>query len=129
MSHCKPSLSTAETALDLQLPKPQQDLAPIAAVSREPALMLRVDWFMQPDFTAWADKARQRGLASWGYDGHFTEDGYPDVFVGICPSLDGEGTDSDMPEQYWEAIVAAVRGHLRPGTTKEHIVVRIAPAV
>lgn len=100
----------------------------ITESSLEPSVMLRVDWFAKDDFRTWADSARLRGLASWGYNGH-SKEGYSDIFIAVDPSLNGEGSDSDMPSQYWEAIKSAVRFHVRPLATKEHIVVRIAPAV
>ena len=93
----------------------------------EPSVMLRVDWFAKDDFRTWADAARLRGLASWGFNGH-TSEGYSDIFVAIDPSLNGEGTDNDMPSHYWNAIMAAVRFHVRPQATNEHVVVRLAPA-
>lgn len=106
----------------------QPNDALITESSLEPSVMIRVNWFKQPDFLAWANAARLRGLASWGHDGH-SIDGYPDIFIAVDPSLNGEGSDSDMPEHYWEAVMAAVRQHVRPQATKEHIVVRLAPAI
>lgn len=100
----------------------------VAESSLEPAVLVRVDWFDHPTFQNWANKARVSGLASWGHNSHSSE-GYCDIFVTVCPALNGEGSDSDMPTPYWEALMVAVKHHVRPNATEQNIVVRIAPAI
>lgn len=53
---------------------------------------------------------------------------YCDCFVGVDPGLNGEGTDSDMPEQYWDVIVKNVRDLYRGLNDGIHIVVWLTPA-
>lgn len=94
-------------------------------------VQMQVPWFdaeAHPEFVSWADKARkERGLASWCAPGvsHGGND-FPDIFVGVDPSMSGEGTDSDMPDEYWRAVVdvAAQARHLANG---RHIIVWIEP--
>ncbi|MGP9797096.1 hypothetical protein ACT3UJ_07025 [Halomonas sp. 86] len=104
-----------------------QAIVPLVAESSlEPAVHLSVDWFEHALFRSWADQARLKGTASWGVDGHDAE-GYPDIFVGVDPSLNGEGTDSDMPAPYWDALMQKVRYHVQKDATRNHILVRISP--
>lgn len=100
------------------------------------ALQLSVDWFdatRHPDFVAWADSRLGTGLATWcsSSDSHGDSE-YPDLFVGLEPSLNGEGTDSDMPAAYWDALVAHAKAVFgtRSSLTASlgHIVIRLSPA-
>jgi hypothetical protein len=105
----------------------------IANSEQTPAIALYVDWFdaqQHPDFVAWADKRRPQGLASWSDSDTSHGDGeYPDIFVGLDPSLNGEGTDSDMPEAYWNALVASVQDQFVSGVSTLHVIVWIRPTL
>lgn len=87
---------------------------------------LYVDWFdseKHPEFTEWHQARVGKGLATWAT--MFPGDQFPDVFVGVDPSFNGEGTDSDMPEPYWGQCVAAAKE--RCPNAKSHVVVWITP--
>lgn len=94
------------------------------------AITLYVDWFNQeqhPDFVAWADKGLTSGLASWCPSGQsHASVGYPDIFITLEPCLNGEGSDSDMPEAYWKQIVDTLR-EMTLSPKKQAIIVRLAP--
>lgn len=104
----------------------------IANSEKTPAIAVFVDWFdaqRHPDFVVWADKRRSQGLASWcDSDSSHGASEYPDIFVGVDPSLNGEGTDSDMPEPYWDALLASVRGQLVSGASTLHVIAWIRPS-
>lgn len=93
-------------------------------------ITLHVDWFnaeRHPAFVAWADQRLGNGLASWcsaGESHGATE--YPDIFLTVEPSLDGEGSDADMPETYWQKILDTLRDmQMAP---KQHAIgVRLSP--
>lgn len=53
---------------------------------------------------------------------------YCDCFVGVDPGLSGEGTDSDMPEEYWNQIVDHVQKLYRGPNDGMHIVAWLKPA-
>lgn len=72
---------------------------------------IEVDWFdrdKHPEFVAWADSRLGEGLASWaggpGNTHHHNQDG--DIFVAVNDDLQ-DGTDSDMPAEYWDKVVEA----------------------
>lgn len=52
---------------------------------------------------------------------------YADCFVGVDPTFSGEGTDSDMPEKFWNVVVEAARN--APGSNPNglHVMVRLSP--
>lgn len=52
---------------------------------------------------------------------------YSDCFVGVEPAS-AEGTDSDMPERFWEVIVNAAHQHRLAHVTNHHVIVWLAPA-
>jgi hypothetical protein len=86
-------------------------------------LVLNVpDFFADPGFRAWLDADRPK--FTWHRGGTPAE--WSDVIVLVDPSLNGEGTDSDMPDALWEKIVAACREHLGSARNSEtHYVVRL----
>lgn len=51
---------------------------------------------------------------------------YSDCFVGVDPAFNGEGTDSDMPEKYWDVIVEEARKVAR-GHNGLHVMVWLSP--
>lgn len=52
---------------------------------------------------------------------------YSDCFVGVEPACP-EGTDSDMPERFWDVIVEAAHQHHLALPSKRHVIVWLAPA-
>lgn len=76
-----------------------------------------------------ADQAFRRWLAeentklTW-YRGRDIDE-WSDVVVLVDPGLTGEGSDSDMPEAIWNAIVEACRTHLGPRPGQPHYMVRL----
>ncbi len=51
---------------------------------------------------------------------------YADCFVGVDPGFNGEGTDSDMPEKYWNIIVEEARKAC-VGAPDVHVLVWLSP--
>lgn len=52
---------------------------------------------------------------------------YSDCFVGVDATFNGEGTDSDMPEKFWDAVVEAARNEPGPNPNGLHILVWLSP--
>lgn len=52
---------------------------------------------------------------------------YADCFVGVDPTFSGEGTDSDMPEKFWDAVVEAAKDASGPNRDGLHILVWLSP--
>jgi hypothetical protein len=52
---------------------------------------------------------------------------YADCFVGVDPTFSGEGTDSDMPEKFWNAVVEAARNEPGPNPNELHVLVWLCP--
>lgn len=83
------------------------------------ALVLNAAPFYQDEaFVTWLNHDNRK--ATWHPGGTPTE--WSDVFVLVDPSLNGEGSDSDMPEPIWDQIVNACWDHFHPGNGW-HIVV------
>jgi hypothetical protein len=61
--------------------------------------------YRDPEFAAWLNKGTGRGLATWHTGGAPGE--YSDVFIHVA--LPADGSDSDMPEHCWAAIIATLR--------------------
>jgi len=51
---------------------------------------------------------------------------YADCFVGVEPEC-GEGTDSDMPERFWDIVVDAARQAKGPNHDRLHVLVWLCP--
>lgn len=51
---------------------------------------------------------------------------YADCFVGVDPAFNGEGTDSDMPEKYWDIVVEEARKACI-GKPDVHVMVWLSP--
>ncbi|MCP1674321.1 hypothetical protein J2T57_001423 [Natronocella acetinitrilica] len=94
-------------------------------------VVMRVPWFTADEhkaFQEWVSGRVGHGLASWIPAGYrCTQTEFPDIFVGVDPGLSGEGTDAEMPEHYWSAVVEAARAHGQ-GHNGHHIIVWIGPA-
>lgn len=80
--------------------------------------------FAHPDFQAWLNDGKPK--FTWhqvGAPGTPTE--WSDVVILVDPSLNGEGSDSDMPEKAWEVVMAHCRQHFKPSQSANHIMVRL----
>ncbi len=79
------------------------------------------EFFKDEAFLAWLnDKATPK--ATW-HEGGLAHP-FSDAFVLVDPSLNGEGSDSDMPEHIWREIVEACILEIVPGSTSgNHIIV------
>lgn len=87
---------------------------------------LRMDvpeFYKDPAFVAWLNN----GVPKFSWHKGGTPNEWSDVVVLVDPSLSGEGTDSDMPKQFWDQIVQACRAAYGPVLvgTEEHITVRL----
>lgn len=79
-------------------------------------------FFADPAFRQWLTNGEHK--FTW-YDGGMVDE-WSDVVVLVDPSLNGEGSDSDMPEPIWNQIVEACREHLgRDRHCASHYVVRL----
>lgn len=75
-----------------------------------PGLVFDVpELFQDQAFIAWLENGSPK-IAS-KEEGVWTQ-----LLVLVDPSLEGEGSDSDMPEHCWEVILAACRGYYRPSS-------------
>ena len=83
------------------------------------------DWFSRTDFQAWLNAPGPR--MTWHTRGK-APDEWGDVVVWVDPGLQGEGTNSDMPEDLWALILAACRDAGLHGQS-EHIPVRLTNLV
>lgn len=83
------------------------------------------EFFKDPEFVKWLNNGDRK--FTWHDTGE--PDDWSDVVVGVDASLNGEGTDSDMPEHIWEQIVKACRDHYtdRAITNRVHILVWLSP--
>lgn len=79
--------------------------------------------FEDQDFVSWLNNASPK--ATWHRTG--TPGEFSDVFVLVDSSLNGEGSDSDMPEHVWNAIVDQCRNAFHSAANDYHIVVRLSP--
>jgi hypothetical protein len=93
-------------------------------IAKSKALTVNAPQFFQdPRFLAWLNNDEPK--FTWHKKGAQPND-YSDVVVMVDPSLNGEGTDSDMPEHIWDQIVDACKvqfGSLPRG--EDHIMVRL----
>jgi hypothetical protein len=79
------------------------------------------EFFKDPEFVAWLNGGTTK--FTWHQGGEPGD--WSDVVVLVDPSLNGEGTDSDMPEQFWDQIVGECRKHFGPARDAKHIMVRL----
>jgi len=93
-------------------------------VSPAAALVINApEFFEDPAFMAWLNDARAK--FTWHVKGNSVADDYSDVVVCVDPSLNGEGSDSDMPEYIWQKIVETCRAHLGVRNGENHYLVRL----
>lgn len=96
----------------------------VEITSESKGLILNVpQWFEETEFLEWLNDP-QRVVMSWHRCGEAPGD-YSDTMVFVCPSLSGEGSDSDMPAKYWNEIVSACRSRFRPGESESMLCVRL----
>ncbi|MBV2149895.1 hypothetical protein KRZ98_16750 [Sphingobium sp. AS12] len=80
------------------------------------------EFFVDPAFQQWLANGDHK--FTWHDGGEIDE--WSDVIVLVDPSLNGEGSDSDMPEHIWNRIVEACREHLgRDRACSNHYVARL----
>ena len=77
-------------------------------------------FFQNPDFMLWLNNANRK--FTWHKHGPASE--WSDVVVLVDPSLNGEGSDEDMPEAIWKQILDLCRERFAPGSDA-HIMVRL----
>ncbi|MDF0490425.1 hypothetical protein PX554_20045 [Sphingomonas sp. H39-1-10] len=79
------------------------------------------EFFADKDFVAWL----RSDVPKFTWHRGDAPDEYSDVVVLVDPDLGGEGSDSDMPEHIWTAIVEQCRTHLGASPGQSHYMVRI----
>ncbi|MDD5191478.1 MAG: hypothetical protein PHE50_10655 [Dehalococcoidales bacterium] len=79
--------------------------------SRGASLIINApEFFLDPGFVAWLNNGEAKiTMHQGGEPGE-----YSDVVVLVDPSLNGEGSDSDMPENIWNQIIDACRQNFKP---------------
>ena len=77
--------------------------------------------FADPDFQTWLQNGDPK--FTWYRAGPVDE--WSDVVVLVDPSLNGEGSDADMPAHIWQFIIQRCRQHIEPGQHRCHIMVRL----
>lgn len=80
-------------------------------------------FFADPAFMAWLNDKTAK--FTWHTQGQAVADEYSDVVVTVDPTLNGEGSDSDMPASIWEFIVSLCREQLGARTGVPHYMVRL----
>ncbi len=80
------------------------------------------EFFVDPAFREWLTNDQPK--FTWYKNGEIDE--WSDVIVLVDPGLNGEGSDSDMPEYIWNYIVDACRNHLGAANIcSNHYMVRL----
>ncbi|WP_062343896.1 hypothetical protein [Novosphingobium sp. CCH12-A3] len=88
-----------------------------AQAARCHGLVLNVPaFFADPDFREWL--VGETTKFTWHRGGAVDE--WSDVVMLVDPGLEGDGSDSDMPELFWTQIVELCRVHLGPAPGHEH---------
>jgi hypothetical protein len=86
------------------------------------ALVLNApEFFRDAEFIKWLNNTGPK--FTWHQGGQPTE--WSDTIVLVDPGLNGEGSDSDMPEHIWDAILNCCRQNFPPNTSGSHIMVWI----
>lgn len=93
-------------------------------VSKAQCLVINApEFFEDPAFMAWLNNGESK--VTGHIKGNAVADEYSDVVVSVDPGLNGEGSDSDMPEYIWNKIVDACREHLGTSSGECHYLVRL----
>lgn len=77
-------------------------------------------FFEDGDFIEWLKNDSPK--FTW-FNGEITE--WSDVVVCVDPSLNGEGSESDMPEHIWSQIIDACIEHIGPNRSSNHYLVKL----
>lgn len=80
------------------------------------------EWFEDKAFLDWLNDP-ENTLFTWHSRGDDASD-WSDVVVCVDPSLNGEGSESDMPEHIWDQIIALCKKRYKP-SFGNHIHVRL----
>ena len=72
---------------------------------RKCAVIYAAALYRDPAFVAWLNKRTGDGMATWHTGGKPGD--YSDVFIHVA--LPDDGSDSDMPEHCWKAILEVLR--------------------
>jgi len=100
----------------------RQRFVPSLHSRRTPALTINSpDLFQRPDFLAWLNKDAIK--FTWHTKGAASD--FSDVIVLVDPSLNGEGSDSDMPQEIWDQIIEECKKHFKPQGFESHIMVHL----
>ena len=87
------------------------------------ALVLNApEFFENKEFLKWLNSEKLK--FTWHASNSPAGD-YSDVVVSVDPSLNGEGSDSDMPTEIWGLIIAQCKKQIGVNRSGEHILVRI----
>jgi len=78
-------------------------------------------FFDDPEFQTWL----MDGTRKFTWHQGIKPDEWSDTIVLVDPSLNGEGTDSEMPEHIWDQIVEICKKHFAPTRESSHIMVRL----
>lgn len=102
----------------------QADIADAKDLMVQPcsALVIQApECFADPDFQAWLRNGNPK--FTWYRAGPVDE--WSDIVVLVDPSLNGEGSDADMPAHIWQFIIQRCRQHIEPDAHRCHIMVRL----
>jgi len=82
------------------------------------------EWFENEEFLAWINTPETNTM-TWHKKGEPTNE-FSDICVWVEPSLNGEGTDSDMPDAFWDAIIELCKRHVGANAyANSHIPIRL----
>lgn len=80
------------------------------------------DIFRDPAFVEWLNNGTPKLTCHQGGE----PDEWSDIVVFVDPTLNGEGSDSDMPEHIWDLIVEECRKHFKTSMHgMPHIMVKL----
>ena len=99
--------------------------ANIDSIKRVPAPVVEINaqaWFDDPAFVRAISKP---GIMTWHTPGDEPGE-FSDVVVFVSPSNNGEGSEQgSIPDDKWDAIIAACKEVVTPEESTSHIIVRI----
>ena len=100
----------------------QLDQPKTLKATASPSIVINApDLFADTQFVEWLNNGKPK--MTWHQEGE--PDEWSDVVVMVDPSLNGEGTDSDMPEHIWSQIVDACKETFPSKQVGNHIMVRL----
>jgi hypothetical protein len=93
-------------------------------IGRIMGLTLNVpDWFEDPEFVNWLNDHGNL-VFSWHQKGDVPGD-FSDTIISLEPNCEGEGSASDMPRRFWQALLDLCREHLGIDKSNYHYFVRL----